>query len=328
MANKRLNRVRGLPQENCAELAKHDVLLCKDVLTKNILELMSFGLDYNESKFVFDSVSKSVAPNSSKVSDLLEKKQQWFLSTQLAKLDQCLHGGLTSGTITELTGPPGCGKTQFCMMLASLTIMSLLSTDDLDSCVIYIDTENAFTAKRLLEISSCHLGENQTSHLDVEEIASNVVVFYESTFQEMLTRLESLETIIIERNVKLIIVDSIASLARKEFGGHNLVTERNNMLMKEATLLKYFAERFNIPVLVTNQVTTSTSSELSKDSCLIAALGNTWAHAVNTRLMIRHSNEDHSIRELLVAKSPLCPLSKFLYKIDASGIVQVDDLTI
>ena len=43
---------------------------------------------------------------------------------------------------------------------------------------------------------------------------------------------------IIEKNVRLIIVDSVASLARKEFGGHNLVAERNDMLMKEATLLK------------------------------------------------------------------------------------------
>ena len=52
-------------------------------------------------------------------------------------------------------------------------------------------------------------------------------------------RLENLEETIISNNVKLIIVDSIASLARKEFGGHHLITERNNMLIKEATLLKY-----------------------------------------------------------------------------------------
>jgi len=45
----------------------------------------------------------------------------------------------------------------------------------------------------------------------------------------------------------LIIVDSIASLARKEFGGHQLITERNNMLMKEATLLKYVSSLYRIP---------------------------------------------------------------------------------
>lgn len=320
MANRRLHRIKAIKEEQFLQLSKHKILLCKDVLTKNVLELMSCGLTYHESMELYKIVSNIVAPQGTTVLDLVERHQQWFLPTHLGPLDNYMHGGLPSGTITEITGPPGCGKTQFCMMLTSLTIIDALSDQDANS-VIYIDTENAFTAKRLSEITRCHLHKKKDG-TDVSEIVKNVAVYFESSFKSLIVRLEKLEETIIERNVKLIIVDSIASLARKEFGGHDLITDRNNLLMKEATLLKYYAETFNIAVLVTNQVTTNVSSEFAKESSLVAALGNTWAHAVNTRLMVR-CNPDNEIRELMITKSPLCKLSKIYYKIQGEGLVMV-----
>ena len=63
-------------------------------------------------------------------------------------------------------------------------------------------------------------------------------------------RLENLEEDLIKKKVKLIVIDSMASLIRKEFDSHlgkNLV-ERTQLLSKEAALLKYIAESFKIPV--------------------------------------------------------------------------------
>ena len=59
-----------------------------------------------------------------------------------------------------------------------------------------------------------------------------------------------LEEEIITHKVSLIVVDSIASLVRKEFSsssGSNLV-QRTNFLSRQAALLKYLAEVFCIPV--------------------------------------------------------------------------------
>ena len=90
-------------------------------------------------------------------------------------------------------------------------------------------------------------------------------------------RLQTLEEVVIEHNVKLIIVDSVwnivivcasmhlfvrccssrphivyqeqmASLVRKEYDGKVSVRDRNDMLSAEAALLKYLAEGFDIPV--------------------------------------------------------------------------------
>jgi RecA/RadA recombinase len=93
--------------------------------------------------------------------------------------------------------------------------------------------------------------------------------------------LDSLEETIIENNVKLIVVDSIASVARKVCAQHSGlryrttasaaqlfcqitqdfddggVMRRQAQLAAQASTLKRLAENFNIPVLVSNQVTTT-----------------------------------------------------------------------
>jgi RecA/RadA recombinase len=59
-----------------------------------------------------------------------------------------------------------------------------------------------------------------------------------------------------QRDVKLIILDSIAALLRTEFGGREAtaLAARGEMLGQQAAVLKAVAEANRIPVVVTNQV--------------------------------------------------------------------------
>lgn len=61
-----------------------------------------------------------------------------------------------------------------------------------------------------------------------------------------------MEEEIISKGVKLVIVDSVASVIRKEFDPQlqGNIKERNKFLAKEASLLKYLAETFSLPVSV------------------------------------------------------------------------------
>lgn len=59
--------------------------------------------------------------------------------------------------------------------------------------------------------------------------------------------------VIIEHDVKLLVVDSVASLVRHEFNAC-AIASRQAELTKEAQTLKYLAETFKMPVVVTNQV--------------------------------------------------------------------------
>ncbi|OWF38691.1 DNA repair protein RAD51-like 2 [Mizuhopecten yessoensis] len=51
-----------------------------------------------------------------------------------------------------------------------------------------------------------------------------------------------------------------------------------------------------------------------------AALGNTWSHSVNTRLILQYLTDLE--RQVMVAKSPIAPFTVFTYTIQQSGLVQ------
>ncbi|KAK2170687.1 hypothetical protein LSH36_1g15005 [Paralvinella palmiformis] len=259
----------------------------QDVLCKTPFELVRcLGLGYPSVRDLQLEVSRACAPESISVLELWKskKKMPMFLSTSLPQLDEVLHGGLPVATITEITGPSGCGKTQFCMM------MSLLATQShdqggLNGEVVYIDTESAFSAQRL----------------------------------------ENFEDFLITHHIKFIIIDSIASLIRKEFdcrSGKNMIA-RTNLLSREAAILKKIAEDFAIPITTRydsgSKQTNGGSDDLVDGSYVTAALGNTWSHCVNTRLILQYKDASH--RQLLVAKSPVAPFTNLIYTIEARGLV-------
>ncbi|KFO70220.1 DNA repair protein RAD51 2, partial [Cuculus canorus] len=253
MATKKLRRAK-LSQELCERLSRHQITTCQDFLCLSLLELMKVtGQSYYDVQKLLRKVSRACAP---KMQTAYEMKMRnsvnpssAFLSTTLHGLDQVLQGGVPCGSLTEITSPPGCGKTQFCMMMSVLTTLPV-SMGGLDGAVIYIDTESAFSAERLVEIA----GNRFPTYFDSDEklfcMTRSIHLYQELTCGSVLKRIMSLEEEIISKKVKLIIIDSVASVVRKEFDTKlqgNLV-ERSNFLAREASVLKYLAEEFSIPV--------------------------------------------------------------------------------
>ncbi len=85
----------------------------------------------------------------------------------------------------------------------------------------------------------------------------------------MYFRIESLQEVIVENNIKLVILDSVASVLRRDYDFSNIFQRQSmilagvcktlliffsDLLSKEASTLKYIAETFDIPIVVTNQV--------------------------------------------------------------------------
>jgi len=103
-------------------------------------------------------------------------------------------------------------------------------------------------------------------------------------------------------------------------------------------MLKNVAEALQIPVMVTNQITTQYHAAVvdpsgdkqpgdSKQDTLvkgqiIPALGNTWSHCVTTRILL-HSIMD--ARRLVIAKSPQSPMVELGYTVGSAGVVQSED---
>uniref|UniRef100_A0A8I5ZYE0 RAD51 paralog B n=1 Tax=Rattus norvegicus TaxID=10116 RepID=A0A8I5ZYE0_RAT len=357
MSSKKLRRA-GLSQELCDRLCRYQIVNCQDFLNLSPLELMKVtGLSYRGVHELLHTVSKACAPQMQTAYELKTRRSAHlspaFLSTTLGALDEALHGGVPCGSLTEVTGPPGCGKTQFCIMMSVLATLPT-RLGGLEGAVLYIDTESAFTAERLVEIAESRFPQYFNTEEKLLLTSSRVHLCQELTCEGLLQRLESLEEEIISKGVKLVIVDSIASVVRKEFDPQlqGNIKERNKFLGKGASLLKYLSGEFSVPqintfgsilfvkidVILTNQITTHLSGALpsqadlvspaddlspsegaSGSSCLVAALGNTWSHCVNTRLILQYLDSER--RQILIAKSPVAPLTSFVYTIKGEGLV-------
>jgi len=263
---------------------------------------------------------------------LLQQQRDSVLPTRLRALDAVLGGGIPSASLTEIVGAAGVGKSQFNMMLSALaatTIATDRSSTRVQPAVVYISTEAGFSAARLAELVEHSL---VVQGLSGDELAHRVVASMEAvlvhqvstfdefkhlyvcvravywgfidSFDEEWRRMSALEEIIIERRVRLVVVDSIAALMRREAGVDTASRlERQSQLSLEAQRLKMLAEEYRLPVLITNQITGGATSHHSssgggggtgsseRESRFTAALGKTWAHNVNTRLVLDYCSE-------------------------------------
>ncbi|XP_010880574.2 DNA repair protein RAD51 homolog 2 isoform X2 [Esox lucius] len=294
MASKKLRRT-GLSVELCDRLKRHQIENCQDLLSLTPIEVMRLaGQSYQQVLVLLKSVSQSCAPSMTTALEVWKQRADLCFSTSLPGLDRLLQGGLSRGTLTEVTGPSGCGKSQMCMMLSVLATLPK-SMGGLDSGVIYIDTESAFSAERLLEIAQSRFPD-YFSKERVLEMAGRVHVFRELTCQDLLNRLKRLDEDIISSKAGLVILDSVASV-----------------------------------VVLTNQITTHVGDGGERGAVsftgvpseegsgyVTAALGNTWSHSVNTRLIFQYV--DARQRQIVIAKSPVAPFAVLNYSVQKEGI--------
>lgn len=106
---------------------------------------------------------------------------------------------------------------------------------------------------RLLEIASLRYPEHYSSTAALEDLSRRVHIHFISSIKEFSTKLHELESFIGLSNVKLIVVDSVAAMVRRDFGvgggpeGGN-AAQISDILSTEASKMKYLAEFYNLAV--------------------------------------------------------------------------------
>jgi RAD51-like protein 1 len=282
-ATRQLQRT-GLPPRLLQRLHDRNLRTAKDLFSLTLLDLVELlDLPYEVVEGILRDVAAKVAPTPVTALDLWHRRSAAsHLRTALPPLDAALHGGLPSGSVTEIVGPAGAGKTQFCL---AMCVTACLDAAAEEGRALYLDTERKFSPMRLAEIASKRFPDAFSRDEATTALLTRVLVIAPDSSAELLHVLESLEATIIDHHVKLIIIDSVAALARAEHAAGG-IAERQRNLGQQASRLKYLAESFGIPVLVTNQVTTQMGGSGGEGRGLTAALGVVWAHAVNTRLVL------------------------------------------
>ncbi|XP_073134197.1 DNA repair protein RAD51 homolog 2 isoform X2 [Henckelia pumila] len=341
MANKLISEM-GLPRSTAYIFAARNIITAKDALSLSefeLMELLDVGLE--EVTRALTHISEISCPPYQTALSLLEQRIQneylaGHLPTRLKGLDSALGGGIPFGVVTELVGPAGIGKTQFCLKLALLASLPT-SYGGLGGSVIYIDVESKFSSRRMIEMGVNSLPE--IFHKDglAQEMAGRILVLRPTSLSEFTESLEQIKVSLLHQHVKLLIIDSMTALVSGENDRRPL---KQHPLGSHISFIKSLAEFSRIPIVVTNQVRSQLHDEASQyqfqvnnrsvtledptafDSHLVAALGIHWAHSVTVRLVLEFRSGQRLIK---IAKSSTSPSIGFFFNITSSGISSFDD---
>jgi DNA repair protein RadB len=154
-------------------------------------------------------------------------------------IDYLLGGGFETGTITQIFGASGTGKTSICLMLAYNTAMKWK--------VAYIDTEG-LSAERVKQIFQDTSALKNVFHYDVLD------------FRQQGAAIKELAKLCNKEDIKLVIVDSFTSLYRSELEDEERQIKMKRELVSQLTLLLGLARKHNLAVVITNQMFTDVKS--------------------------------------------------------------------
>ncbi|RLG47686.1 MAG: DNA repair and recombination protein RadA [Thermoproteota archaeon] len=238
----------------------------------------------------------------------LQRKSVQRITTGSKKLDDLLGGGLETQAITEIYGPYGSGKTQFCHQM-SVTVQLPPDRGGLAKGALYIDTEGTFRPERIVQIA-------ERFGLDPEETLRNILVARAFTSDHQMVVTEKAEPYIRKHNIGLIIVDSLISHFRGEYVGRESLAERQQKLNKYLHRLLRYALAYNLAVLVTNQVVADPGTIFGDPNR--PAGGHVLGHGVTARLYIKRGKGGTRIVKLV--KSPYLPEDSVEIVITEGGI--------
>jgi DNA repair protein RadA len=242
--------------------------------------------------------------------DVLAKREHiGKITTGSKEFDKLLGGGVETQAITEMFGKFGSGKTQVAHQL-SVNVQLPKNKGGLEGTALYIDTENTFRPERILQMAK-HL------KLDGETVLSNIMVAraYNSDHQMLLA--EKAAEMVKEKNVKLVVVDSLTAHFRAEYTGRGTLASRQQKLNRHMhTLQRKISDLANAAVLVTNQVMARPDIMFGDPTAPIG--GHIVGHHSTFRVYLKKSKGNKRIANLI--DSPNMPDGECIFDIDTPGV--------
>jgi DNA repair protein RadA len=244
--------------------------------------------------------------------DVLKRRELVQRITSGSKaLDTLLGGGFETGAIVEAFGAFGSGKTQIAHILA----INALKLDP-KAISIYIDTESTFRPERIKELC---VG----SDMDPTEVLRRIRVAraYNSDHQMLLA--EKIDEMIKRDNLvpKLVVVDSLTAHFRAEFIGRGSLAERQQKLNRHMHGLMRLADKYNLCVLVTNQVMAKPDVFFGDPTEAIG--GHIVAHASTFRIYLRKGKKGSRVAKLI--DSPNLPDGEANFFVETAGLKDVKE---
>lgn len=225
---------------------------------------------------------------------------------------------------------------QLCLQLTVNTILPV-PTGLIDGEVIYISTKQNFLPQRLDQLlDKCiRIWKSSAQHKEVssskivftkEEALKKIYPFRVLSLPELIASIYKAQQLIesnFNKNVRLIIVDSFATfLIDLE------PLERVRIIYELLHILQETATRFGCAVVLTNDMTTHITTDNNKESlfqsqALKPALGETFLHRIQQRIVLTKSQKDPQVVIASVQKNVNGGPSLVRFRITRDGIEDV-----
>lgn len=262
---------------------------------------------------IINSVRKMLDIGFETADKVLERKIAALkISTGSKNLDKLLGGGIETQAITEVYGQFASGKSQLGFQLC-VQVQLPVDKGGLGKNVLFIDTENTFSPTRIVQIA-------KNLKLDPEKILKNIHVARAYNSEHQMLLLEKANEIIEDKNIGLIVIDSLTSHFRSDFVGRGELAPRQQKLNKHLHLMQRLADAHNLAVYVTNQVMARPDILFGDPTAPVG--GHVLAHQATYRLYFRKGKEGTRIAKLMDAAN--LPEGETIFRITENGLIDVE----
>jgi len=211
--------------------------------------LVDLGLEQAQARKIIDAARKHVDRVGIKFRTgeevLHEHETRFKLHTQIPSLDEMVGGGFEASTVSIIHGRFSAGKSQLSHWLTAcaLTDKQLNATDS--TTVLYIDTENTFRPKRVLDFLRTLGGK--------EEDLARIFVSEAHNSDHQTLIVDHAGELVKTKNVKLLILDSLTAHFRSEYVGREMLARRQQTLNRHLQKISQLTRMFNLVTFVTTQ---------------------------------------------------------------------------
>jgi len=231
------------------------------------------------------------------------------ITTGSQELDDVLGGGIETGSVIEFFGEYRTGKTQIMHQLC-VNVQLPKEKGGLEGRALYIDTEGTFRPERIIQMS-------EGLDLDYKKVLKNIVYgrAYNSDHQILL--IKEAASMIKEKNIKVIVIDSLIGHFRSEYIGRGTLATRQQTINAHLhDLLRLCDIYSDLAVVLTNQV--QSKPDTFYGNPLRATGGNIVAHGSTIRIYLRKGKGEQRIAK--VVDAPHLPEGEAVFSILESGI--------
>ncbi len=275
---------------------------------RNLTDEVGLG-DKTAEKLV--KMAQDVEKMGFKSADIIWEKRKSLnkLTTGSQNLDDLIGGGIEPGAVTELFGEYRTGKTQLAHQLC-VNVHLPYEQGGLEGNALYIDTEGTFRPERIIQMASA-------IDIDYTEILKKITIgrAYNSDHQILLVR--DAPKIIEEKEIKLVIVDSLIGHFRSEYIGRGTLALRQQTLNSHIHDLLRLSEVYDeLAVVFTNQV--SSKPDVFYGNPTTHTGGHIVAHGATIRIFLRKGKGEQRVAK--VVDAPNLPESDTVFTITEDGI--------